>query len=197
MTSKMTDTPTNDDIGYFDRKKLRNAEFITPQNTLKLKVGSGGLAEDILNKAQALLENTEFDFLPLAEKYLKSVMDGIEIAKTNLEADVSHDDEAVIASIIYPTMQLKANGGMLHYPLVTQVAEQLIHFLEVIEVCDEDVIDIVLAFHTSIRAVVMGRVAGDGGQYGSELKEALNEACIRYFDKDRKRSRDLDFNEKF
>ncbi len=40
-----------------------------------------------------------------------------------------------------------------------------------------------MAFHTTIRAVVMGRVSGDGGKHGTELMRALNEACVRYFDK--------------
>ena len=50
-------------------------------NTLKAKVGSGGLSEDILNKAQALLENNTVDFQPLAEMYLTALMKGIDIAK--------------------------------------------------------------------------------------------------------------------
>ncbi len=190
-----TDKEDDDGITRYSQKRLRKAEFITPPNKLKKKVGSGGIADEILNKAQVLLENTEHDFLPLAERYLNLIMQGIETARKNKD---HKDNEAVIAGIIYPAMQLKANGGMLHYPLVTQVAERLIHFLEVIETPDDDVIEIITAFHTSIRAVVMGRVAGDGGKYGDELKEALNDACLRYFNKDRKkREESPDYDENF
>lgn len=184
-------------IAYYDREKRRNAEFIKPPNHLKKKVGEGGIAENILNKAQALLENADYDFLPLAEKYLQAMMTGIDVARKVNAGTEEHDDETVIAGIIYPAMQLKANGSMLHYPLVTQVAERLVHFLEVIERLDDDVIDIVLAYHTSTRAVVMGRVAGDGGQYGEELKQALNDACMRYFEKDRKRKQREEYSEDF
>ena len=59
---------------HFDQVPRRKAEFIKPPNILKAKVGSGGLSEDILNKAQLLLENNTVDFQPLAEIYLNSLM---------------------------------------------------------------------------------------------------------------------------
>jgi hypothetical protein len=85
--------------------------------------------------------------------------------------------------MLYPAMQLKANGGMFHYPLVTSLADKLIQFLEVIAEADIAAIEIVLAFFTAIRAVVMGRITGSGGLQGAELQQALEEACQRYFTK--------------
>ena len=165
------------DIPHFNKTPRRKAEFIMPPNTLKAKVGSGGLADNILNKAEALLENNSVDFLPLAEIYLESLMKGIVQVQKN---PGEQDKEALISGMLYPGMQLKANGGMFHYPLVTRIADKLIQFLEVIEAPDEDAVEIVLAFHTTIRAVVMGRIAGDGGEHGRELMAALNDACSRY-----------------
>ena len=109
-------------MDHYSQKPRRRAEFIKVPNTLKAKVGSGGLSEDILNKAQALLENNTVDFQPLAEMYLTALMKGIDIAKGG-----SFDEaEYIISSMLYPAMQLKANGGMFHYPLVTKVADKLI-----------------------------------------------------------------------
>lgn len=168
------------DEKHYSQKPRRNAEFIKPPNMLKTKVGSGGLGDEILDRAQDLLENNTVDFQPLAEMYLSTLMKGIELAK---EADPDDDQEYVISRMLYPGMQLKANGGMFHYPLVTRIADKLIQFLEVIEHADIEAIEIVMAFHTTIRAVVMGRVSGDGGKHGAELMRALNDACMRYFDK--------------
>lgn len=165
---------------HYSQVPRRRAEFIKPPNTLKAKVGSGGLSEEILNKAQELLENNTVDFMPLAEMYLNSLMKGIEVAK---DASPTDDQEYVIAAMLYPGMQLKANGGMFHYALVTSIADRLIQFLEVIEEADIEVIEIVLAFHTTMRAVVLGRITGDGGRHGEELLEALDKACMRYFNK--------------
>ncbi len=165
---------------HYNQTPRRKAEFIRPPNTLKAKVGSGGLSEDILNRAEALLENNTVDFQPLADMYLGTLMKGIEAAK---EAGPSADREQVIAAMLYPGMQLKANGGMFHYPLVTLAADKLIQFLEVIHEPDIESIEIVLGFHTTIRAVVLGKIKGDGGEHGASLLKALDGACTRYFDK--------------
>lgn len=165
---------------HFDQPQRRKAEFIKPPNILKAKVGSGGLSEAILEKAQKLLETNTVDFQPLAEIYLGSLMKGIEFAKDSPHAE---DSEYIIATMLYPGMQLKANGGMFHYPLVTSIADKLIQFLEVIERPDIEAVEIVLAFHTTMRAVVLGRIKGDGGRHGQELMRALHDACVRYFEK--------------
>lgn len=165
---------------HFNREPRRNAEFIKPPNTLKAKVGSGGLSEQILEKAQALLENNAVDFQPLGEIYLGSLLKGIE-ASSKWQPGI--DDEGVILSMLYPSMQLKANGGMFHYPLVTMIADKLVQFLEVLDKPDIDAVEIVLAFHTTIRAVIMGKITGTGGRHGEELIGALTQACMRYFER--------------
>lgn len=165
---------------HYNQKPRRQAEFIKPRNVLKEKVGSGGLSEDIINKAEKLLAENTVDFAPLADMYLTTLMQGIDLAKN---PEPSQDDEFTISSMIYPTMQLKANGGMFHYPLVTKIADRLIQFLEVIKAPDIEVIEIALAFHTTIRAVIQGKITGDGGAHGQELMKALNDACTRYFEK--------------
>lgn len=165
---------------HFNQERRRKAEFIRPPNTLKAKVGSGGLNEEIIDKAQHLLEDNTADFQPLADLYLAALTRGLEQARRG--EDIS-DRETIISGMLYPAMQLKANGGMFKYPLVTHMADKMVQFLEVLAVPDADALEIVLAFHTAIRAVVMGRVAGDGGARGKELTGALDEACHRYFDR--------------
>ncbi len=182
---------------HFNQEPRRRAEFIKPPNTLKAKVGSGGLGEDILNKAQALLESNAVDFQPLAGMYLENLMRGIESARKN--ADERYGSEALIAAMLYPAMQLKANGGMFQYPLITRIADRLIQYLEVIIEPDLDALEIILAFHTTMRAVVSGKITGEGGRHGMELQTALNEACMRYFEHYpyNHSSYKLDFTEEF
>jgi hypothetical protein len=167
------------EIGHFNQKPRRKAEFIKPLNLLKSKAGYGGLDEEILNKAQAVLENNSVDFQPLAEMYLSGMMRGIERARNPAPGE---SEEVLITGMIYPAMQLKAGGAMCGYPLVTRIADKLIQFLEVIAEPDKDALDIVLAFHTTMRAVLTGRVTGSGGKHGDELMQALEAACLRYFE---------------
>ncbi len=164
---------------HFNQKQKRRAEFITPPNILKSKVGTGGLSVEILDKAQKLLEEHTVEFEPLANIYLRSLFEGIELAKSQNYNDQA---ESVIATIIYPVMQLKANGAMFHYRLITDIAEKLIHFLEVIDEPDIEAVEIILAFHTTMKAIIQGKITGDGGEHGQDLLVALNNACLRYFD---------------
>lgn len=181
---------------HYNQKPRRKAEFIRPPNMLKAKVGSGGLSDEILQKAQDLLENNSVDFLPLAEMYLATLFRGIEYAKAHYS---SEENEAIITNMLYPAMQLKANGGMFHYPLITSMADKLVQFLEVIIEPDTDAMEIVLAFHTTLRAVVTGKITGDGGQHGQELLKALDDACTRYFERysNNRSDREQDFTEVF
>lgn len=165
---------------HYNQTPKRKAEFINPPNFLKEKVGSGGLSDDIIEKAQALLENNTVNFQPLADMYLDGLMKGIEHTKNAAPTD---DQEYLISTMLYPTMQLKANGGMFHYNLVTIIADRLIQFLEVIDEPDIEAIEIILAFHTTMRAVIQGKITGDGGTHGDDLIKALNAACIRYFER--------------
>ena len=176
---------------HFSKPQRRKAEFIRPPNTLREKVGKGGLSDDVVNKAQTLLEKNAVDFGPLAETYLTALMKGVERVKNRTPDD---DTETLIAGVIYPVMQLKANGGMFHYALITRISDRLIQFLEVIEKPDNDSMDIVIAFHTTIRAVITSGITGDGGKHGTDLINALNDACARYFDKHPERDGvDLDY----
>lgn len=183
----MTDKTT-----HYSKTPKRKAEFFVPPNRLKAKVGKGGLTEDILDKAQALLEENTIDFRPLGEMYLDSMMKGTEQART---PPPNLNDEHIIAAILFPAMQLKANGGMFHYTLITQVADRLVQFLEVIDTVDGDALEIVMAFHTTMRAILLGQIKGDGGPRGAALMKALIEACYRYFEKHPQKT--YDTSEKF
>ncbi len=165
---------------HFNQTPRRKAEFIKPPNILKEKAGSGGLSEAILEKAQKMLEDNVQDFQPLGILYLESLARGIDNAK---DSGDPAETETVIAQMIYPAMQLKANGGMFRYPLVTRIADQLVQFLEVMAEPDIEAIEIAMAFHASLRAVIHGKIMGDGGEDGRELYSALELACTRYFER--------------
>ncbi len=167
-------------MDHYNRTPRRKAEFIKPPNTLKAKVGTGGLTEEILNKAQKLLEENTLDFSPLAYVYLENLWQGIEAAK---HMKFSDDTEVLITGMLYPAMQLKANGGMFRFHIVTQAADRLVQFLEVLEEIDTEALEIIMAFYGAIKAVIQGKITGDGGENGKELVSALSVACVKYFER--------------
>ena len=163
-----------------ENKKKRKPKFISPPNMLKTKVGTGGLSDKILDKAQKLLENNSIDFRPIAEMYLNNFQKAIERASYSSSFEA---DEDVLSDISYPILQLRANGKMFRYKLITKMAEQFLQFLNSIDRIDAKVIEIMQAFHTSMMVVVQGEITGDGGLEGQELQETLQDACDKYIRK--------------
>jgi hypothetical protein len=172
---------SDDKNQHFEQKPRRRAEFMLPPNLIKSKVGSGGLSEAVLAKAQEILESNSVDFAPLAEMYLNTLEQAIETAKG--AAGLPDEQESAINGMIYPAMQLKANGAMFHFALVTSLADKKVQFLEVIDRIDRDVLDLVHAFVVTIRAVLASQIRDPKHPQGQELLSALDGACRRYFTK--------------
>lgn len=158
------------------QKKVRKAELIAPPNRLKEKVGSGGVDEQVLTKAQELLENNTVDFKPIALMLIDMLQDAVTDAESG-----SLKGEEAIEGMLYPAMQLKAQGGMFHYPLISEIANILVNFLETVTDTNADVLEIVIAHKRSINAVLGSEIKGDGGKVGRELRDALLDACARYY----------------
>lgn len=171
---------------HFNQEPRRKAEIISPPNRVKEKVGHGGLTTEVLNKAQALLESVSVDFPAMAEMDLDTLASAISRIRQIRSAGkdlTKGKEEDLINSLIYPSMQLKAHGGMFKYELVTRIADNLVHFLEVVHQMDDDAMEIVDAHNTTLRAIIHSRIEGTGGQKGKALLKELHEACSRYFDK--------------
>lgn len=171
---------------HFNQPQRRAAKFYSAPNHLKKKVGHGGISEDILKRAEELIENNSEKFDPIAEiqlSRLNQALTEFRIMADNADGQSSENIEDVIFSVIYPAVQIKGTGGMFKYPLVTDVADKMVQFLEVIEKPDAESLEILEGFETALRAIVRGHIKDDGGPYGQELLIALNQACLRYFDK--------------
>lgn len=165
----------------YPHDRRRRAEILFPPNTLKAKVGSGGIDEKLIIKAQKIIEETKVDFLPTGQRYLKSLEEGVSTTKANRGR---MDDEGLIATMLYPAMQLKANGGMFGYPLVTAVAARLIRFLEQIHEANDDALEVIHAYIETLKAILL---MGEGNrqvvEHVTDIHVALDEACARYFEK--------------
>jgi hypothetical protein len=164
-------------VGAFNnQKKVRKAELISPPNVLKKKMGTGGIDEMSLIRAQEALEKDTTDFKPIAIELIKLLEEGIEAAKNG-----SAPLEPTIEMMIYPAMQLKAQGGMFRYPLITLIGDILINFLETVTEINKDMLDIVTAHKMAISVVIAMNITGDSDKKGQELRESLLGACTRYY----------------
>ncbi len=160
---------------FKNQKKFRKAELIYPPNVLKQKIGSGGIKKETLVKAQEVLEENAVNFAPIAMELIKIL--GKEIQ--NFENNVTQS-EAAIKTMLYPIMQLKSQGAMFHFPLITEISNILVNFLETVESLDKDVLEIISAHKITISAIIRNNITEDGGTQGKDLKISLTDACSRY-----------------
>lgn len=168
---------TNDIITFEDMPKKRTAEFIVPPNILKEKVGDGGIAHELIEKAENYIKNNEQDFQPIAENYFQILDEASQKAK---DGDIQGAE--AFEAILYPLSQLKAQGAMFKQPIVSDLAAMLINFLEVIDDLDHQVISIIMVHKMTLQAVITKKLPADiETKQNQDLKDALQKACIRYF----------------
>jgi hypothetical protein len=156
-------------------------KYIKPPNTLKLKVGHGGLPPSILEKALEYMMTFEGDFRPDAERLINT----LQIARLDAERRLKKNDGKItdVEEILKPIMQLKANGSMFKYTLVSEVSDICQQFLESLNKYDAQAIRIVKAHEVSLRVIIDNSLSGNGGNEGYELLLELHNACQRYFKK--------------
>ena len=157
----------------------KNVKFINPPNHLKAKAGSGGVPETVLVRAQGVMDAFENDFRPDANKLMQSLKKATKTALTAANNNEQFDKE----DMIRPIMQLKANGGMFKYQLITDVADICLQFMESVSDLNAEAIDIIRAHENTIGVIIQTDLRGDGGQAGYVLVQELHSACKRYFKK--------------
>jgi hypothetical protein len=156
----------------------KTARFINPPNILKQKVGGGGIPLENIMKAQKKIDQNPHDLLPFARQCLKELD---KIYKDYSEGNLSGDE--FIDKMANPIMQLKGNGGMFGYELISRIADVVLFFLDNIEELNDDVLEIVDAHHNSLKVIITEQLKGTGGPEGKALEDELKNACQRYYKK--------------
>lgn len=158
--------------------KRKAPSFITPPNTLKTKVGEGGIPAYVLKQCQGYLESNPVDFTPYGYRYLSQLKEmKLRIDKGGLRLDDVRDD---MTNII---MQLKSNGSMFHYQLVSMTSDVTLRFFEHARTLDEDFNDIFNVYINVLEIVLNKKLRGNGGAEGYALTQELHGACLRYYTK--------------
>jgi len=167
----------SEDITFFKNfERHRDAELITPPNLIKEKVGSGGINPTLIQRAEDYLQSNKADFAPIADMYFTLLDD-------NMQRMIKEDmwGEESFEALLFPLVQLKSHGSMFQYPLVTEISGMLINFLEVIQTLDKNALDVILAHKMTLKAVLASRIKDHESAQGRALVDALQDACMRYF----------------
>lgn len=160
-----------------DEKK--DIKYINPPNLLKNKVGSGGIDTEDIEEAQEIIESVLIDFAPYAENFITE----IEAVYKELQTVSDAQKQKTLEKIIMPVMELKSNGAMFNYKIITDVARVFLYFLECLEEINNDALDLVNVHVQTLKTILHERIDGNTGTEGLALIDALDEACMRYFKK--------------
>lgn len=160
-----------------ETKKGAKPKFFNPPNRLKQKVGDGGIAANTLKKGQDYLDANKIDFEPYAKDFLKALKTFVE------KAEKSPDNQELTDSMIKPIMELKANGSMFQYHLVSMIADVVLQFLETVQTLNKDVLEILKVHNKTLEIIIQNKIKGPCGKEGELLTQELYEACKRYYKK--------------
>lgn len=150
-------------------------KFITPRHVLREKVGYGGLDPAIIDRAEDFIASNDVVFTPYANDFLSRLSKALSAARES--KDRSKD---AINLLTRPVMELKANGSMFGYPLISDVADILLNFLEGLEDLNDDALEIIDVHHKTLNVIVASNLTGRGGKEGKKLADELYDACRRY-----------------
>ncbi|NCO03822.1 MAG: hypothetical protein GW903_06495 [Alphaproteobacteria bacterium] len=156
------------------------AEFFTPPNTLKEKVGGGGIPEDKIQKSQAFINNNQIDYEPYAREYLTNVQGALKLAEGSRSEESLMDYMEEMTSNI---MQLKASGAMFGYPAISRVADIVLNFVERAELINKDLYKIVHAHNICLDMVLIKKLKGPNNPEIDILVNELYDAITRYQEK--------------
>ncbi|TNE27755.1 MAG: hypothetical protein EP349_08740 [Alphaproteobacteria bacterium] len=152
--------------------KIYNASKV-----LQRKAGTGKIDPKKLKEAEKVIEDNTVNFVPMAMDYLTELEKAIQAAKDNGgETDHHH-------KITLPIMHLKSTGTVFKYPLVSDLSDITLTFLETTKTLNDDVLAIVMAHEQLLHAILSEEMSGDGGEKGKAMKKEMASVCNRYLKK--------------
>ncbi len=160
------------------KAQKKKAKFYTPPNALRLKAGYGGVDPAVMERAESLIQTNDVDFTGIAKDLLVRMDKAVETVKRE-----DQRSKEGINRIVAPIMELKANGAMFKFPLLSDVAGIALDFLEDIDYLNDDAFEIVNIHRQTLRIIVAQELRGTGGKQGDILVNELVDVCRRYHKK--------------
>lgn len=151
-----------------------SAQVIRPPNTLRLKVGGGGIDPSAIAKAEAALAAMSSQF----GQWLQDEIDKLEKAQAAIRASGFNAETA--EGLYFRAHDLKGLGATYQYPLVTRLAASLCKMLDDPARRLNSPLVILDAHIDAIRAVVRDQIQTDDHPTGRILAEALEARVAEY-----------------
>ncbi|TNE66525.1 MAG: hypothetical protein EP335_03620 [Alphaproteobacteria bacterium] len=161
-------------------KKPVIVRFYRFKNRLKEK--TAGLAPGKVSISPEALEAAEKALQKMAEDYPDWVS-GLIVKLQEQHGrcvDTPEKRRDCFEAIHHIAHDMKGQGGTFGYPLITSFADSLYGFTHIRDGISDHHVELIKAHVDAMRAIIRGRVSGDGGEIGKKLTESLNEAIEKY-----------------
>lgn len=164
-----------------DSGKKVIVRFYRFQNRLREK--TAGLSGEQAKIPQEALDKAEQALSKMAEDYpdwVSSLISRLQERHSRC-VDTPEKRHEFFEEINHISHDMKGQGGTFGYPLITTFADSLYGFTvkKSAEISDNQ-IELVKSHVDAMRAVIRGRVSGDGGNIGAKLTASLDEAIAKY-----------------
>lgn len=163
-----------------DRAAKPKTRFFRFRNRLKEKALGGGGPPSFDLEA---LKKAEAEFEKLAEEYPDWVQDSLAALSEEWTgaASCSPKERAPHFSKINDLAhEMRGQGGTFGYPLISAFGKSLFSFTGPQAGRSDNHMEIIKAHIDAMKAVIGGRVEGDGGETGRQLEKALEAAIKKY-----------------
>ena len=148
----------------------------------RLKEKTAGLAPGRASIAPEAIEAAEKALSKMSEDYpdwVKGLIGKLQEQHGRC-VDTPEQRRDCFEQIALISHDMKGQGGTFGYPLITAFADSLYGFTTVKGEISDNQVELVKAHLDAMRAVIRGRVSGDGGEIGKKLTQSLNEAIEQH-----------------
>ncbi len=148
------------------------AEVITPPDTLKEKVKTGGPGAvdlDTLERAEAVIADMTDKYLEWAAQDLAKIHQALEDLKAEKK-----DHKDALAQIFQLSHDMKGQGGSFGYTLMTILGGNLCNFVEKLEDAGPAEVEVIQLHITTMDLVIAKQMKGDGSKEGEQLLTGLD-----------------------
>jgi len=161
-------------------KAAVKVRFYRFKNRLKEKcaglgTGSATIPEELLAAAEAELSKMAEDYPDWVSGLIVKLQEQHGRCVDTPEKRKEHFEE-----IHHIAHDMKGQGGTFGYPLVSAFSDSLYGFTQSGGTLDDSQVELVKSHIDAMRAVIRGRVSGDGGEIGVKLTESLNQAIAKH-----------------
>lgn len=153
------------------------AEFVTPPNYLKMKVGVGGIDKEALKEAEIAIQVLGHKmYAQWADADLDRMRQTFEKLRST-----SLDDPDGVRKMLRICWDMKGLGGTFGFPLITEITHILSNYLEhCLNHEGAKVSSQIVSAHIDALYVVLSqKVSGDGGALGRELISGLEKVVLK------------------